>query len=169
MLSTLWWKASQENYEGRFIDFQIKRKVERWIIVSRRSLGECACRWRFKTSFHPFILPKEHNVTELIICYHYEKLGHLGQKSVLSSLGKRFWVVNGRSAVRRVLKNCMECGKRKAPSGQQLMAKIPQVNLRSRLLDFFSPIEVKKGRSTMKRFGWLFVLNNPSHTHWSCT
>ena len=31
----------------------------------------------------PFILPQDHYVTELIICYHQVKLGHLGQESVL--------------------------------------------------------------------------------------
>lgn len=75
---------------------------------------------------YPFILPKDHHVTELIICHHHEKLGHLGQESVLSSLRERFWIVNGRSAVCRVLKSCIDCQKRKAPSGQQLMAKLPQ-------------------------------------------
>ena len=62
---------------------------------------------------YPFILPKDHHVTELIICHHHEKLGHLGQESVLSSLRERFWIVNGRSAVRRVLKNCTDCQKKR--------------------------------------------------------
>ena len=113
---------------------------------------------------YPFILPKDHHVTELIICHHHEKLGHLGQESVLSSLRERFWIVNGRSAVRRVLKNCIDCQKRKAPSGQQLMAKIPQDRVTPNEppfthvgLDFFGPIEVKQGRSRVKRYGCLFT------------
>lgn len=113
---------------------------------------------------YPFILPKDHHVTELIICHHHEKLGHLGQESVLSSLRERFWIVNGRSAARRVLKNCIDCQKRKAPSGQQLMAKLQQDRVTPNEppfthvgLDFFGPIEVKQGRSRVKRYGCLFT------------
>ena len=58
---------------------------------------------------YPFILPMDHHVPELIICYHLEKLGHPAQESVLSSLRERFWIVNRSSAVRRVLKNCIDC------------------------------------------------------------
>ena len=46
-------KASQKSYEeGSFIDFQIKPKVERRIIVSRRSTGECSCGWRYEISLY---------------------------------------------------------------------------------------------------------------------
>ena len=73
---------------------------------------------------YPFILRKGHHVTELIICHHHEKLGHLGQESVSLSLRERFWIVNGRSAVRRVLKNCIDSQKKKALSGQQREGKV---------------------------------------------
>ena len=113
---------------------------------------------------HPFILPSHHHVTELIIQYHHSKVGHLGQESVLSSLRERFWVVKGRSAVRRVLKKCLDCQRRKAPTGEQFMAKLPKDRITPHEppftyvgVDYFGPIEVKQGRSRVKRWGCLFT------------
>ena len=47
-------KGSQKDYEeGSFIDFQIQPKVERRIVVSRRTIGECTCGWRYEISLYP--------------------------------------------------------------------------------------------------------------------
>ena len=113
---------------------------------------------------HPFILPSHHHVTELIIQYHHSKVDHRGQESVLSSLRERFWVVKGRSAVSRVLKKCFDCQRRKAPTGEQFMAKLPEDRITPHEplftyvgVDYFGPIEVKQGRSRVKRWGCLFT------------
>ena len=50
---------------------------------------------------YPFILPKDRHVTELIICHHHEKLGHLGQESVIISQRKLLdckWTFRGASS-----------------------------------------------------------------------
>jgi len=45
---------------------------------------------------HPVVLPyQNHQIT-----------GHLGQEYVLSSLRQYYWIIKGRSAVRRVLNKC---------------------------------------------------------------
>ena len=102
-------------------------------------------------SKHPFILPSHHHVTQLLIQYHHSKVGHLGQESVLSSLRERFWVVKGRSAVRRTLKKCLDCQRRKAPTGEEFMAKLPEDRVTPHEppfshvgVDYFGPIEVKQ-------------------------
>ena len=113
---------------------------------------------------HPFILPSHHHVTELLIPYHHSKVGHLGQESVLSSLRERFWVEKGRSAVRRTLKKCLDCQRRKTPTGEQFMAKLPEDRVTPHEppftfvgVDYFGPIEVQQGRSRVKRWGCLFT------------
>ena len=82
---------------------------------------------------HPCILPSHHHVTEPLIQYHHSKVGHLGQESVLSSLRERFWVVKGSSAslfcinvLRRTLKKCLDWQRRRAPTGEQFMSKLPE-------------------------------------------
>ena len=113
---------------------------------------------------YPYILPNDHHVTELIIQHSHRSVGHMGQESVLSSLRERFWIVKGRSAVRRVLKRCVDCQKRKAPTGEQFMAKLPEDRITPNKppftyvgVDFFGPIEVKQGRSRVKRYGCIFT------------
>ena len=113
---------------------------------------------------YPYILPNDHHVTELIIQHSHESVGHMGQESVLSTLRERFWIVKGRSAVRRVLKKCVDCQNRKAPTGEQFMAKLPEDRITPYKppftyvgVDFFGPIEVKQGRSRVKRYGCIFT------------
>ncbi|KAK3700060.1 hypothetical protein QZH41_004360 [Actinostola sp. cb2023] len=78
---------------------------------------------------HPIILPYRHPVTDLIIEHYHITVGHMGQESVLSSLREKFWIVKGRSAVRRVNRKCIDCQKRKAKPGEQYMANLPQIRL----------------------------------------
>lgn len=116
--------TGQESHtERRVLDFQVESEVEKWAVVIWRETGERSIDEDLK---HPFILPSHHHVTELLIQYHHSKVGHLGQESVLSSLRERFWVVKGRSAVRRTVKKCLDCQRRKAPTGEQFMAKLPE-------------------------------------------
>ena len=113
---------------------------------------------------HPVILPYKHHVTDLIIKDHHLKVGHMGQESVLSSLRQKYWILKGRSAVRRVLSKCFDCQKRKAKPAEQFMAELPKDRVTPSDppftyvgVDCFGPIEVKQGRSLVKRYGCLFT------------
>ena len=77
-------------------------------------------------SKHPIILPYKHHITDMIIRYYHIIVGHMGQKSVLSSLRQEFWIIKGRSAIRRVIKYCIDCQLRKAKLLDQYMASLPQ-------------------------------------------
>ena len=68
---------------------------------------------------HPVILPYKHHATCLILRDHHQRMGHLGQESVLSSLRKKYWILKRRSAVRRVLNKCSDWQRRKAKPAEQ--------------------------------------------------
>ena len=114
---------------------------------------------------HPIILPYKHHVTDLIIKQCHENLGHMRQESVLSSLREAVWIVKGGSAVRRVLGRCVTCQRqRSACPGNQFMADLPEARLAPEKppftyvgVDYFGPLEVKQGRSRVKRYGCLFT------------
>ena len=113
---------------------------------------------------HPVILPHKHHVTDLIIKEYHEKVGHMGQESVLASLRSKYWVVKGRSAVRRVLSKCLDCQKKKVKPAEQFMADLPKERVTPNDppftyvgVDYFGPMEVKQGRSRVKRYGCLFT------------
>ena len=113
---------------------------------------------------HPIILPYRHHATDLIISQHHQKTGHLGQEYVLSSLHQFYWIIKGRSAVRRVISSCFQCKRFGAVRGEQLMADLPKERLMSGDppftnvgVDYFGPFYVRQGRSNVKRYGCLFT------------
>ena len=151
-------RATQK--EGSSI-FRLNPKLRNGLLSVGRRLENASIDEDLK---HPFILPSHHHVTELLIQYHHSKVGHLGQENVLSSLRERFWIVKGRSAVRRRLKKCLDCQRKNAPTGEQIMAKLPQDRVTPHEppftyvgVDYFGPIEVKQGRNRVKRWGCLFT------------
>ncbi|XP_068704307.1 uncharacterized protein [Montipora foliosa] len=112
---------------------------------------------------HPIIMPYRHRVTELIILQHHQQVGHLGQEYVLSSLRQLYWIIKGRSAVRRVIRDCFLCKKLGAIKGEQLMANLPKERVipgdppfTHVGVDYFGPLYVRQGRSSVKRYGCLF-------------
>ena len=112
---------------------------------------------------HPIVLPYRHHVTDLIISQHHQKTGHLGQEYVLSSLRQLYWIIKGRSAVRRVISSCFLCKKLGAVRREQLMADLPKERLMSGDppfshvgVDYFGPLYVRQARSNVNRYGCLF-------------
>ena len=66
--------------------------------------------------------------------------------------------------VKRILINCVDCRKRHGPPGEQKMADLPEDRVIPNKppftfvgVDCFGPFTVKKGRSTVKRYGVLFT------------
>ncbi|XP_068704024.1 uncharacterized protein [Montipora foliosa] len=115
---------------------------------------------------HPVLLPKKHHVTDLIVRKYHDELGHAGGEHVLSSIRQKFWLVKGRVAVRRVLRECLYCRKRASPTGKQKMADLPPERLTpDRLrppftflgIDYFGPFLVRLKRNSIKRYGCLFT------------
>ena len=109
---------------------------------------------------YELILPYKHHVTDLIIRDHHQRMGHLGQGSVLSSLR----ILKGREAVRHVLNKCSDCQRRKAKPAEQFMAELPKERVTPGDppftyvgVDCFGPLEVKQGRPHLRRYGFLFT------------
>ncbi|KRZ75252.1 hypothetical protein T10_4672 [Trichinella papuae] len=55
---------------------------------------------------YPIILPKAHHIVNLIIERAHNNTLHAGNSQTLATLRQNYWILNGRSAVKRVLKNC---------------------------------------------------------------
>ena len=57
----------------------------------------------------PMFVPPKHHVAQLLIASFHQKLLHAGQNHILAHLREKFWIPNGRSAVRKVVRLCMTC------------------------------------------------------------
>ena len=59
----------------------------------------------------PMIVPPKHHVAQLLIASFHQQLLHAGQNHILPHLREKFWIPNGRSAVRTVVRSCIACKK----------------------------------------------------------
>jgi len=79
---------------------------------------------------HPIILPEDCHLTKLIISDCHEKLaGDLGVGSTLNQVYQRFWILNARVAVRRIVSKCVICNRINARLGEQIMVVLPKARL----------------------------------------
>ena len=109
---------------------------------------------------HPIILPKDHHVAKLIVLYYHHVSGHSGVEYTRSLIGHRYWIINARSAVRRILEKCLTCRKHQSPTGQQKTADLPIDRVTPFTftgVDCFGPFEVRRGRSKVKRYDVIFT------------
>lgn len=113
---------------------------------------------------HPIIIPNKHHITDLLVRSYHVIAGHSGPTQVLATIRQKYWIIQGHSAVRRVIGNCVDCKKRNARPGKQMMAPLPAARLVpseppfTRVgVDYFGPLSVKQGRSRVKRYGCLFT------------
>ncbi|XP_041372870.1 uncharacterized protein LOC121386137 [Gigantopelta aegis] len=88
----------------------------------------------------------------------------MGKNFMLASLRQQYWLLGASTAIKRIISKCVTCRRYQAPVAEQQMASLPVDRLNaaeppfSRVgMDFFGPFEVKRGRSTVKRYGVLFT------------
>ena len=66
-------------------------------------------------SRHPILLPSKHRFVELLTRDVHEQVKHNGLRDTLTTVRERFWIIRGREAVKRIIKNCVVCRKVEGP------------------------------------------------------
>ncbi|XP_059184653.1 uncharacterized protein LOC131967729 [Centropristis striata] len=115
-------------------------------------------------SKHPVILTKDMHVSTLILRHIHHQLGHAGRNHMLSRLRQKYWIINANSAPRKVISDCVVCRRNRGKLVEQKMADLPEERVLPDKapftnvgVDYFGPIDVKRGRSLLKRYGVLFT------------
>jgi len=118
------------------------------------------------------IVPPKHHETQLLIQAFHQKLAHAGQDHILAQLREQFWIPKGRSAVRKVVQSCLTCKKQRAVRMEQMVATLAAFRITAcepcftyTGVDYFSPVNVKRGRSVVKRWGAIFTCFNSRAVH----
>ena len=65
---------------------------------------------------HPILLHKYHFLTTLLVKRAHERVAQGGLKATLTELRSQYWVVKGRSAIKRILSNCRVCRRHEGKS-----------------------------------------------------
>ncbi|GFX91739.1 integrase catalytic domain-containing protein [Trichonephila clavipes] len=71
------------------------------------------------------LIRKEHHFTKLVIRRFHRVKFHAGQELVLSLIRQQFWIPLGKSAVKKELRNCIDCFKLLAKPVSQMIGDLP--------------------------------------------
>ncbi|XP_029172199.1 uncharacterized protein LOC114941382 [Nylanderia fulva] len=101
---------------------------------------------------HPMLLPKSHALTTLIIRGEHVRSLHAGLQATICAVRQRYWPLAARSAVRRVLRECVACFRCRPAASQAVMADLPgpRVNVSRPFthtgVDYAGPIFIKESK-----------------------
>ena len=111
----------------------------------------------------PIILCGKHHLTRLLVDEFHKAYRHPGTNYLLCVLRRRYWIVKGRDLIRQHKFKCVDCKKHNPKPVPPPMADLPSFRVTPGKffdkvgVDYFGPIMVKQGRSTVKRYGCLFT------------
>ena len=74
---------------------------------------------------HPSILPKHHPVVDLIVRHYHAISRHAGREYIHALCREKYWIIDGRFNIRRILASCVHCKARRAKPLCQRMADLP--------------------------------------------
>ncbi|XP_058465719.1 uncharacterized protein LOC131439115 [Malaya genurostris] len=107
-------------------------------------------------SRHQMLLPARHPITESLVRHmHLENL-HIGQKGLLAIIRQRYWPLNVKTTIRKVIRNCITCFKANPLKTTQLMGDLPSYRIRpapvfaNTGVDYAGPFWVKSLSTTRK-------------------
>ncbi|XP_038111766.1 uncharacterized protein LOC119767368 [Culex quinquefasciatus] len=113
---------------------------------------------------YPIILPRRHYLTKLIVDWYHRRYLHANHSTVHNEVRQRFHVSSLYTVVLQVAKDCQTCKNNKAVPTTPRMAPLPYSRLAAGVrpfsyvgLDYFGPIHVRVGRSSVKRWVALFT------------
>ncbi|XP_055527269.1 uncharacterized protein LOC129719878 [Wyeomyia smithii] len=113
---------------------------------------------------HPIILPRKHQITELLVDRYHRDYHHGNAETVTNEIRQLYTIPRLRIVVKKVFRDCQLCKVRRAKPMVPLMAPLPKARLahhekafRYTGVDYFGPQMVKMGRSNVKRWVALFT------------
>ena len=73
---------------------------------------------------HPVVLPKNSNITETVLIWSHETIGHGGRGLTLNNLRKNgIWVLGANAVVTQIIHKCVTCRKLRGKFGDEKMSK----------------------------------------------
>ncbi|KRZ07030.1 hypothetical protein T11_11806 [Trichinella zimbabwensis] len=112
---------------------------------------------------YPVLLSNQHPLVKLLVRDQHIRHLHAGVDQTLSCLRQRYWIVNGRSVVKRVIKECVTCRKENAKPFSPKMSDLPRERVVEVLpfentgLDVAGPLYAREGNSVRKVYICLFT------------
>ena len=158
-----WLKEAQKGMDLKKY-LKLRPKEENGIIV----VGGRTERWMsYMWNKQKFVLlPKQNHIALLIARHEHCKGGHLGEENTIAKIRSKYWIIDIRKMVKKMIKNCVHCKIKLKAIIQQVMSPLPVERLKpcpaftNVGVDYFGPFEAKgevQQRTTGKCYGVLFV------------
>ncbi|XP_063995622.1 uncharacterized protein LOC135172979 [Diachasmimorpha longicaudata] len=116
---------------------------------------------------HPTLLPSKHLVTDMLIRRVHQSNYHAGIQTTLYVLPSKYWILNGKDQIRKIVHSCLECIRQRPKFAHAQMADPPKFRVNEAPafaktgVDFFGPILIKekkdRNRSFLKAYGCVFI------------
>ena len=116
---------------------------------------------------YPIILPKNNNLTTLILRHEHVRLLHCGVQALLCSIRDKYWPISGRNSCKKIIRECIVCFKAKPRENTYIMGDLPDVRVINYSpflnvgVDYGGPFLIKdrktRGAKLMKSYVCLFV------------
>ncbi|XP_018376357.1 PREDICTED: uncharacterized protein LOC108769714 [Trachymyrmex cornetzi] len=116
---------------------------------------------------HPILIPSRHFLTDLIIRETHERYYHTGIQTTLYMIRQRFWLLDGRNQVRKIIKSCIRCFRFNTDTVNYKMGDLPKNRVREAFpfantgIDFCGPFYVKekkhRNRNRVKTYVCVFI------------
>lgn len=74
---------------------------------------------------HQILLPNSHPFINSLINYYHLIFCHTGCQNLLNILREKFWIINGKQVIRKVISQCVTCFKANPRPTHQLMGDLP--------------------------------------------
>ena len=165
----LWTRSIQEIHFAEESEAILKNKnhsVRLNLGVRKDENGILRCHGRFGTTVKsPKLLPKKSHYTDMIIKRDHRRMLHAGVAQTLSEIRNEHWIIQGRSAVQRVIRQCLICifwegGPFKTPPFAPLPNYVTDGSMKPFSfvgLDYLGPLCVRQGEGFIKHWICLFT------------
>ncbi|XP_051169750.1 uncharacterized protein LOC127287070 [Leptopilina boulardi] len=124
---------------------------------------------------HPILLPSKHPITTLIIRSTHEEYMHAGVNGTLYAIREKFWPIDGRLSVRKIVNRCIKCFKNQPKEVSYIMGNLPKVRVTPSRpfencgIDYCGPFYVKekrlRNRGKIKVYAAIFICMSTKAVH----
>ncbi|XP_076287403.1 uncharacterized protein LOC143212445 [Lasioglossum baleicum] len=124
---------------------------------------------------HPVILAPESPLTHLIIEHHHRRTLHGGVQLTLASIRQRYWIPQGRQAVKKCISRCVVCLRWRAATRDQRMGDLPPTRVTPARpflhtgVDYAGPVLIRttagRGHKAIKGYVAIFVCFSSRAVH----
>ncbi|KAE8287221.1 hypothetical protein D5F01_LYC15190 [Larimichthys crocea] len=106
---------------------------------------------------HPYILPSDHTLSEMLIKRCHDQVMHSGTRDTLMQLRDTYWIPRARQMTKSVIATCTTCKRYRVKAMQQTTAPLPKDRITESPpfetvgVDFAGPLYVKIKKDKMEK------------------